>query len=243
MSAISALHMLLLPLSIRNTLKRHRLKMDDVFSYAKMASVLTDRTIADLILTQRSIYRLLPMTVEECRLVGYRPNQRIPQETLDWQGNTDADFPVMCGGYGLLDLQSHYSQQSVSVELKERFEKSITPLVCNLSMKGEYAHFVERMFQKKCEDASVVSPINGTAIYLSTDEDWKSGQAFSIQLTDASNVIISYDETKFPDASNFQQLVFDLLNLKFRLSNYEETVQEMGELYTYYLNHLELKSR
>lgn len=241
MNNTQGLQSLLLPLSIRNTLKRHRLNVADVFSLEKVASVLTDRTICDLIVVQQSIYRLLPNNPDEHRFTGERPGRQLPKDHLNWQSDAESDecegCSPMCSGFGFIDLEYHYQNQSVSTALKERFQKSIKPLLQLYRAQSEYALFAERMFREKPETGC------GGRVAIGNPDDWLTDRAFDIQLTDGNQMVIIYDERLFPNATHFQQLVSDLLNMGFKLSNYEETVRQMGDLFTYYLNRLELKSR
>lgn len=236
-------NLLFVPVSIRNTLKRHRMSLEDVLSFEKLASVLPDQAIVDLMLAQGNLYSMMPADAKSMSYTGDRPGEPLKLSAIrrfepSKDGN-DLAFPMTAVSNWLcLQLDTYFSNQSKTTELKERFEKRIMPLLKLGSTKEEYDRFVDRTFRKKQSDES-----HSDMLYSSATDDIDTQKGYSLTHLRDDIIVITFMETAFPSLARFEQLITDLLDQMYRLTGYAEMASQMKDLFTFYLNRLDEKHR
>jgi len=240
------LKVILLPLSIRKTLFRHRLILEDILSLEKIKDVLPLSAVVDLGLAQNSIYQMVPFNCPTARLLGTTPVDPLPVGYhVSPEAPSCAKDDVNCGGdmampiYGsvfqLYSLFSHYAETRLAAA-REFFQQKVTPASNRIQSDQESMKMFYRRIFRKGSDESY-----GSVTCASFGDSLPESQAFEINFVRENFAIITYDEMKFPDEENFRRLVASLLEAKHRYSNFEIMAKEMGDLLSFHLRCLHQK--
>lgn len=238
MSNTPVMKYLLVPLSIRNTLKSHHLNLEDLLCYDKVANIFSDRMFADLVVVNFNFYRLLPNKPKSFGLIGRSLLDDNPSEVFKINSKQSSNTSeVVCDNvsYGyieLFNLAQHYCKESKAA--KFRFEEKINPIVDMIRYDEMYVQFLGRMFKNKSSE-------NGSEGLMCAYEFRESAAPYTVDILRDNFTVITFNELEFPNEEHFFRLVQTLLNLQFKISNYEEMVAVVPDLFTCYFKQLKMK--
>lgn len=253
-SQIDRLKVILLPLSIRKTLARHRLTLEDVLDLKKIKDILSVSALADLIMVQNSIYQLLPYGCRSARFMGESPARAIGSSyhvnpmVIDTKKEDNGSGGMDCcysPKFELYSLYLHYSNVQNS-ECREYMERKVHPSVRMIqASEATLKQFYLRMFQNNQSPSDGPMPISPLFSVSSVNNGdishFPENDAFAINFIRENFAVVTFDEKKFPNEEEFNRLVVSLLETKHRYSNYETMVSEMSDLFTFYLRKLHEK--
>lgn len=242
---------ILLPLSIRNTLNRHKFQLEDIFDLTKLIKVLPINAIADLILAQSNFYHLVPDEGDIHSVTGNRPDETFPpfaitnpeNAVVGKKENACDEVSSFYRIFNLYDLNIHYCNIQ-DKEAREIYQKQIQPILDRIRYTtDEFIQHRRRIFQKSKSGTNSYGSVLCDVTEAANDSFGKAVErkAFELTIIRENFAIVTFDEKEFPDRNNFHSLVCTLLEQKYRSSTYEEMVAEMADLFTYYLNCLNKK--